>query len=506
MPGRRRLRIESIRRNVAAVTTSWMTGMTEARLISIQPRHAAGSQSTASLLDFPADPIRFMRALHREHGDFAIVEENGQRLAFVFSPELNRQVLSNSQVFHSQFFAIRGGRRSAQRRVTAGLLSQNGTQHRDMRRVLKDVFEKRVLPKYLGTICRLSVELVDAWTPGSRVDLNSSMVEFMLGMTSALLFGQDDRPFANRLGQLIDRWVRQNHQVGMGALVSSPEFSRRYEELLEMASELESLVQDMFQRQRSAGSSQTNVLSLLLNAQASGHGLADQDLVGQTTLLFAAAHLTTAHTLSWTLFLLSQHPDTLQRLQEELNTHVTSDVPGVKQLENLRFLDCVIRESMRVLPASSYSQRITSEPTEIAGVRLETGTPVIFSQFITHHRHDLYDQPNRFLPERWLHITPSPYEYLPFGAGPRMCIGAPLAMMELRAALAVILRRYNFQIQPDSAVDGRVVSTMLGPTSPIEAVVTAAEQLPTTASVHGSVHELVELPNASQQDSCRRAA
>lgn len=466
---------------------------------------AEGPVTYGSLLEFPRDPIACMRGLRATHGDLAVLEDQGQRLVFVFSPELNRQVLTDAPTFHSQFFAVRGGRRTAQRRVTAGLLSQNGTQHRDMRRILKDVFVKRVLPAYLETIARLTGELCGQWSTGDQVDLNTSMVQYMLGITSALLFGEEDQEFAVFLGRMIDRWVHQNHRTGMGALVSAPEFAEEYERLLGMADELEVAVRELIARRKRAMDDRTNALSLLLAARQSGGGLTDEDLVGQTTLLFGAAHLTTAHTLSWTLFLLSQFPHVLARLQDEFDDGIAAEVPTYEELESLRYLDCVIRESMRVLPASSYSQRVTAEATELGGVRLGPGTPVVFSQFITHHRADLYDKPDCFLPERWLEISPTAYEYLPFGAGPRMCIGAPLAMLELRAALAMMLRDRAFQIQSDSVVDGRVISTMLGPVSPIHATVLGAGQRPETAPVHGSIHDLVSLPEAARAQR-RRAA
>jgi cytochrome P450 len=161
---------------------------------------------------------------------------------------------------------------------------------------------------------------------------------------------------------------------------------------------------------------------------------------------------------------------------------------------------------MRVLPASSYSQRITAQPVSLGNLHLNAGTPVIFSQYITHHRPDLYDQPDKFRPERWQSLNPSPYAYLPFGAGPRMCIGAPLAMVEIRTALTIMLKRFHFQIEPMSTVNGHVISTMLGPTSPIHATLIPTNVLPTTVPITGSIHSLVELPEQARIISQRRAA
>lgn len=459
-----------------------------------------------SLLQFPEDPIACMRQLHGEHGDLAVLQEDGQRIVFVFSPEFNRAVLSDTTSYHSQFFAVRGNRKSAQRRVTSGLLSQNGGEHRDTRRAMMDVFSRRVLPGYHDTICQLTHDLISGWDPGQPCDLNAEMVRFMLQMTSALLFGVDDVQYSVQLGELIDRWVHQNHTVGMGALISAPQFSQEYELLLEMAEELEVIIKQMFEKHRSRKSRHTDILSLLFKAQAGQHAMTDEQLIGHATLTFAAAHLTTAHTFSWTLMLLSQHPDVMQKLRAELDAKISGPVPTPAEIESLTYVDAVIKESMRVLPASSYSQRIAVAPVQLGPLNLPPMTPVIFSQYITHHRPDLFARPDEFLPERWDSITPSSYEYLPFGAGPRMCIGAPLAMVELRTALAMMLKAFNFQIVPDSRIDGRVISTMLGPTSSVPATLIPTTQAPECVPVSGTIHQLVQLPTSAQPSVVRHAA
>ena len=288
--------------------------------------------------------------------------------------------------------------------------------------------------------------------------------------------------------------------------MSSPAFALGYDDLLLQAEELEQSVREMFQTHRGTQHNRLNILSLLFEAQKSQEQLTDNKLIGHATLLFAAAHLTTAHTFSWTLFLLSQHPEVLRKLQAELISNVSGDIPGLDELERLPYLDAVIKESMRVLPASSYSQRVAVEPTSLGPVRMNPGTPVIFSQYITHHRADLFEDPDRFIPERWATITPSPYEYLPFGAGPRMCIGAPLAMAEIRTALTVMLKRFNFQIKPMSTVNGHVISTMLGPTSTISATLLPHDQLPKSVPVAGSIHNLIRLPDAVRETAVPIAA
>jgi cytochrome P450 len=480
-----------------------------AQLKPFPEQDAALPVEFGSLLQFSDNPIDCMKRLQTRFGDLAVLQEGEQKLTFVFSPELNRQVLSNGELFQSQFFAVRGNRKSSQRRVTSGLLSQNGEEHRNSRRALKDVFALKALPAYHDIICNLSEQLVVSWKNRDEIDLNAEMVQFMLRMTSALLFGVDDAEFAEQLGQRIDTWTQHNHQVGMGAMVSDPRFAGAYQNLLLEAEQLEKSIRELFARHRRRSNDGRNILSLLLNTSGKQSPLSDDALIGHATLLFAAAHLTTAHTFSWTVFLLAQHPQVMRALKQELEHNVAGLRPEFAETDRLPLLDAVIRESMRILPASAYSQRITSDFTTLENVRLPPGSPVIFSQFITHHRNDLYRDADQFQPERWSQISPSPYTYLPFGAGPRMCIGAPLAMSEIRTALIIMLKHFSFGVQPGTMINGDVISTMLGPASPIRTRLLPAEEIADTVPVSGNIHSLVKLPseaNSSGSVSGRAAA
>ena len=469
-----------------------------------QSRHPDLPITYGSLLDFPRDPGACMRKLHAEHGDIAALQDGDQKIVFVFSPEFNKQVLSDSRRFHSQFFAVRGGRRSAQRRVTSGLLTMNNDEHKQHRRLIMGPMQRKVLPTYHDTICDITEAMLETWTIGEVRDFDQEMVQFMLRMTSALLFGVEDAEFSYKIGAMIDRWVRMNHETGMGAFVSSPEFNERYDTLLKMAEELETDVQKMIELRRASDRPPTDVLALLMRAYESD-GMSDGFLTGHITLLFGAAHLTTAHTFAWTLFLLAQHPDVMHKVFAEIEEHLSDARPDYESLSQLTYLDDVIRESMRVLPASGYSQRINPMPVELGPFSLSAGTPIIFSQFITHHRADLFPEPEKFLPERWKSISPSAYEFLPFGAGPRMCLGAPLAIMEIKIALAMILKRYRLSVVPNADINGRIISTMLGPTSEVPMLVSEPDGQFAHVPVRGNIHGMVDLSHTMSADE-RRAA
>jgi cytochrome P450 len=297
---------------------------------------------------------------------------------------------------------------------------------------------------------------------------------------------------AYRIGHMIDHWVHMNHELGMGAFVANQDIANRYGELLEYAGLLQTEIKAMI-GQRKSNPNGSDALSLMISAHDSEGSISDEELIGQAALMFGAAHLTTAHTLAWTLFLLAEHPSVMSELHQELKTNLSGGFPSIEQVERLPCTERVIKESMRILPASSYSQRMTAVPTQLGPFALAPGAGIVFSQFMTHHMPELYPNPEEFRPERWLTINPSPYEYLPFGAGPRMCIGAPLAMLILKTVLPTILQQFKVTAIPMSEVSGKVISTMLCPTTEMIMRLDAQDGRFESQPVRGNIHEMVDL-------------
>jgi cytochrome P450 len=271
----------------------------------------------------------------------------------------------------------------------------------------------------------------------------------------------------------------------------------------------------MIRKRRASAALGRDVLSILLQTHDEEGDLSDEELVGQTAVLFGAAHMTTAHSLTWTLLLLAQHPTVMRPLWHELQSagsrqkaagsrpeagsaiDVTEPVPGeTPKGEELSLLDCVIKESMRLLPASAYSQRINNVPVQLGPLFLSRGTGIVFTPLVTHHLQEIYDQPERFQPDRWRTLRPSPYAYHPFGGGPRLCIGGPLATAIIRITLRKILTRYRLSVVPGANVDVHVESTMLVPTNGLPMRIDAADGQFESQPISGSIHELVEFDEA----------
>jgi cytochrome P450 len=446
-----------------------------------------------------------MRRLYQAHGPIAALEEQGQQLVFAFGPEYCQRVLSDARTFHAQFFAIRGPRNSSQRRLTCGLLSMNGEEHKRHRRLILGPFQKTCLESYYPGLVMRADELARDWHPGQTRNVSADMTRYTLRVTSSLLFGFDRYELAYEIGELIGRWVAMNHEVGMGAFIPNPQAASSYGDLLDLAEALETKVRMMIECRRSSGPGY-DLLSGLLQARDELGALTDAEVIGQTALLFGAAHLTTANTLTWTLFLLAQHPRVATELANEMARVLGGRVPTPEQLERLPLLDRVLKESMRLLPASAYSHRVSAAPVELGPLRLARGTTVLFSQAITHHLPELYPEPEHFRPERWRTIAPSPYAYFPFAAGPRMCPGAGLALVVLKVTLATLLQRNRFCVVPGAAIEAKVRFTMLNATSGMPMLVLPNAAPFTRVPVGGNIHELVALDRGAAGASSRTQA
>lgn len=454
---------------------------------------------------FSQDIASGLRQLHRTHGPIAALEDRGQRVVFLFHPDYNRQVLSDATTYQARFFGIRGPKRSSQRRVTCGLLAMNGQQHRRNRRLVKEPFGLKAIATYRPAVVSLIDEMLGQWKVGEVRDINREMTRYLLKVTSSILFGLEEPKLAYEIGEQIADWVTMLHELGIGALVPHEAFSARYEELLGFAQELESQVMELIRRRRADAQQRADVLSILLRAHDEEGGLTDEELVGQVCVLFAAAHMTTSHSLTWTLFLIAQHPEVARRCWEESVRLGDNPVDP-----NDSYISRIIRESMRVLPASAYSQRITDARVQLGPFDLPRGTPIVFTPLITHHLPEFYPEPERFLPDRWLTQKPGPYEYIPFGGGPRQCIGGPLAMEILRISLPAIAQRFRLTLEPGAPIDAEVLGTMLNPKEAVPMELALPGKDYQWSPVSGNIHDFVDLshtdPTAGYPPSAEPAA
>lgn len=456
-----------------------------------------GARAAREYVHFFRDPVGCMRELQQAFGSLVALGpiafgEPTKLHVLAVGPEFNRQVLGEPAKFRTTGQFIHGPNGSAQRRIRFGLTRMNGRQHKQQRQLILPPFHKKAVAGYHDLIVELAQEVIGQWKPGRR-NIYADMRAVTLRIASAVLFGHEPTD-ADRIGHLLEVWARRNFSGPVWFFpVNIP--GTPYRRLLKHAELVEQEILALVEKRRRDPSDRTDVLSILIQARDDeNRGMTDMELVGQATILFGASFETTASTLTWTMFLLAQHPAVMRELMDELDRVLDGNPPTLEQLPQLSCLDRVIKESMRILPPVPFTIRAADDDQiPMGSLTLGHGTRVICSHYLTHHLPDIYPEPELFRPDRWRELDPTQYEYLPFSAGPRACVGAMFAIQVLKISLSLMLQKFRFTVVAGARID-RVVRITMNPRYGMPMVLHENDRRYQSSQVRGQIHEMVKLP------------
>ncbi len=448
-----------------------------------------------NFLSFLRDPVGLMRGLYRDYGEIVSLARGTDKYVFVFGPAYNQFLLGDVDLFHNLDAGsspLRLPRASALSRLFAGLTQMNGERHKRHRRLMMPVLHKRRIQGCCEEIAAVTERKLADWRVGQLRDIYAEMRGLTLGIAARTLVGLDPDRNGKIFCRLFEAWTDGVFSIPT-VLLPFDLPGLPYRRLLALSERLEVEIRALIQHKRECASGQGDVLSLLMQAQdQNGAPLTDDELLGETSLLFVAGHATMASVLTWALFLLSQHPRILDGVREECAAKLRGGVPSMELLADLPRLEAVIKETMRLLPPVIWWSRISTAPFDLGPYRLPRGTKVSYSAYITHRLPKYYPEPDRFVPERWQSADPGPYEYLPFSAGPRMCLGSNLAMIELKVVLAHVLQRFHLAVPPRARIDyaGMMLSE---PGRGMPMILGSHDQAPTRSELRGNIRSLVDM-------------
>ncbi|HZY86262.1 MAG TPA: cytochrome P450 [Gemmataceae bacterium] len=446
---------------------------------------------------FLHDPIGYMARVYRRHGRAVTAAPGRDDFVFAFGPEHNKAILLQPDLFAATGFLFPGPKNSAQRRLLAGLFNLNGERHLDHRRVLWPTFQRLTALGYRDAVADTAGECLSAWRFGEVRDVSAEMLALVARLNGRLLLGVAADDLVRQLESATEEWMALNTPLTVAASLSLDLPRAVYEQALACSERVEMLTKQLLEIRKASPAGGTDLLGQLLQAHARApQRVTAAEVVGQAAHIFAASNQSTRSALIWTLFLLSQHPGVTADLYAELRGALGGEAPTLEQMERLPLLERVIKESLRLFPPVAYYTRATAGPVELGGRRLRGGTTVVFSHYVTHHMPDLFPAPERFDPERWHTAAPTPYEYLPYGIGPRMCIGVTYASLVLRVVLPLVVQRFRLSAAPGARVDRRV-TTILSPRHPVPMRIDRPGPPFVAVPVAGDVHEMVHLPAAA---------
>ncbi|MFJ5678685.1 cytochrome P450 [Streptomyces sp. NPDC093097] len=426
----------------------------------------AGLPVIGSLLDLRRDSLgAFLRA-RREHGDLVRLEAGppGLRSVFyaVFAPEGVQQVLAtqaaNFRKEHPLYEEVRQS-------FGNGLLTSQDTDYLRQRRLVQPLFTRRRVDGYATAISAEADAVTTRWrtVQDGVVDLVPEMNRLALRTVARILFGLDVEAAVaaiHRCAPVINDYVvrRAYAPLKVPRDWPTPGNLRAHR----VTDELNALCDRIIAERRAAPGAgpagapdHQDLLSLLVAAGNEEDGALDATEIREQVLIFLlAGHETTATSMAFTLHLLARHPHEQTRIRAELASVLGDRAPTAADLDRLPRLTQALKESMRLFPPAPVVSRRAVEATEVAGFALPAGADVVVAPWVTHRHPDLWEDPERFDPDRFAPVREAErhrYAWFPFGGGPRACIGQHFSMLESVLALATLLRSHEL-----TAVDQRV--------------------------------------------------
>ncbi len=420
-----------------------------------RPPGPRGLPLVGSVLDLARDPIGSLVEWHRAFGDRVEIRLGPYRFWLLNDPEDVRHVLEDNHANYPKS----PNYRELELLLGKGLLTSDGAFWLRQRKLVQPAFHPRQDELSFASMLPAIEAVLAGWESGGEAtfDVAPDMMRLALGAVSRALFGRDLGGEASGLAAALAvltrdveaRWVSI---VRWPRVLPTPGNLRARR----AAAVVDALVNGLIAERRSRGDPGDDLLGALLRARDEGtsEGMTDRQVRDEVVTLLLAGHETTAVTLTWTLWLLALHPEVSRPLAAEVAS--LPERVSVEDVRRLKWPALVVQESLRLYPPAWWIEREAKGVDELHGYRVEPGTIMILAPY-TLHRHPRYwERPHEFDPERFLPERSEGrprFAYYPFGAGPRICIGSRFALLEAQLALALIFRRWRFEVDVDHQVE-----------------------------------------------------
>jgi cytochrome P450 len=405
----------------------------------------------------------FLRGITARYGNVVAFSLPWRSYVFVNEPRLVKEILVTQQHAFSKSL----GTRVLRLLLGEGLLTSEDPLHRQMRRIVQPAFHRERVAEYARIMERDANEFAQRLAPGEPFDAHRAMTELTLRIATETLFGSDESGSAQAVAEALRLMMNEFPAMltPLGALRQRLPLrnTRRFWRARAM---LDAIIYAIIARRRSDGSDRADALSLLLasqdelchpepRAQRASRRADDAQIRDEIMTLFMAGHETTANLLTWTLYLLAQHP--------EIGEHARVAARDGDRAYLVR----VLKEVLRLYPpAWIIGREAVTAVTLTDGTFIPAGMTVFLAPLILHRRAEFFPNPDAFNPDRWLQAEPPPFAYVPFGGGARRCIGEEFALREAAIVLAALASRYRFALASGARVEIAPLVT-LRPAGPV---------------------------------------
>jgi cytochrome P450 len=427
-----------------------------------RPPGPKGTLLGGNVRQFRAALLNFLLETAREYGPLASFRIGPRRVFLASGPDLIEQVLVTDAKHYIKHF----GARAFKPVLGNGLVTSEGAFWHRQRKLIQPAFLKIRVQSYAQIMAELTDQMLDSWFPGKSVQIDYEFEALTSKIALKTLFDLEDsgdrQRFSGTLKLAFELMnVRLRRIFKLPLWVPTPANLR----LQGAVGELDRTVEGFIASGRSRRDIGDDLLSRLLVAQhEDGTRMSDLQLRDEAMTLYLAGHETTALTLAWSWYLLSQNPNVENELVSEWQHVLAGATPTPDQLHRLPYTAAVIAESMRLYPPVYVIGREATDDLELGGYRVKRGYTVLMSQWVSHRDPRYFPEPEEFRPERWengLAKRIPKFAYYPFGGGQRLCVGSSFALMEAAIILAAVGQRYRFTLDPDAVIGIKPQITLL---------------------------------------------
>ena len=410
---------------------------------------------------FQRDPLSTMVAVADQYGDVTRADLGAQPVFLLRGPEATASVLASDKDSY-----VKGGHNHVVMRelLGDGLLTSNGEVWTRHRRLVSPVFAGRRLSTFADHMTAAAGEHLAAWQPGPLA-VDAAMNALTLDVVGRALFGADLREDAPRVAKAMSYAARTAARTGRSPMLLTlsriqrlgPEGAWRMQflrrrRLAPRIIELNRVMDDMLDR-RDPDAASEDLVGLLLAARdpETGESFSRSEIRDQIMTFLLAGHETTSALLTWMWYELARHPEVRDKVYAEVAEKLDGRTPQADDIDRLQLTTAVVEETLRLYPSVWILDRLSVRDTEVCGYRVPAGSIMLIPPYLNHHDATRWPDPYRFDPTRFLpdQAADRPrLAYLPFGYGPRVCLGGRFALMEAVLVTAMVAQRFTLDLEP----------------------------------------------------------
>ncbi len=410
-----------------------------------------GKILSGSLFDAWRDPLGLFLRGTREHGDLVCFRFAWLKYYLLADAAAAHHVLvENAKSYHKS-----PNYQGLKVMLGQGLLTSEGELWRRQRKLAQPAFHRESLKSFADSMVESTEHMLERWPPqaGGVFDLHAEMMRLTFRIVGKTLLGADLEADAKDFGEALNvglKWANEYVEsvVRLPPWVPTPN-NLRFRKAQRV---IESVVRRVVEERRKQAEPKRDLLGMLMAAQdeTSGEGMSDRQLMDELLTITLAGHETTANALSFAFYLMASHPDVASRAREEARAVLGDRAPALGDLPAMPYIKAVIEETMRLYPPAWVVERFSLEQDEVGSYTIPKGSIVAVSPYALHRNPRYFPEPERFDPTRFLEPDPArpKLAYMPFGGGPRFCIGNAFAMMEMQLIVPMVLARFELALEP----------------------------------------------------------